>query len=108
MTNTTVVFKGASGRQYTYYVNPKGTLFLDNPGNYCFGKHINGTITPLYFGECESLKGRNYDNKHERGPCADARGWNVTCAHTSSNSKSDRCAEETDLRRAYDPPCNRQ
>lgn len=108
MTDRTVVFKGASGRQYKYYVHPKGALFVGTPGNYCFGKELNGTITPLYFGESENLKARNCDNEHERGSCAAARGWNVTCAHTSPNSKFDRCAEETDLRRAYDPPCNRQ
>lgn len=107
MADTTVKFKGTSGKEYTYYVHPKDTSFVDKPGNYCFGKRNGQSIVPLYFGETESLKARPNGN-HERADCAAAQGWNVTCAHTSSDSKTVRCAEETDLRTAYDPPCNRQ
>ena len=108
MATETVKFKGKSGREYTYYIHPKGTSFYDKPGNYCCGKLSNGTIRPLYFGETGSLKQRWNDAAHECAPCVERNGWNVTCAHISSAEAQDRLDEETDLRAAYDPPCNMQ
>ena len=105
--STSVTFKGKSGKSYEYQVFALWPSLKDEPGNYAFAKDDGSTITPLYFGETGSLKGRVNEN-HERWACAKRNGANVVCAHLSSADADVRRAEEKDLIDNYDPACNRQ
>lgn len=108
-TATTVTFKGASGTTYQYYVYPLGTKFSARASNYCFARRdATGNVSPLYFGETDNLYRRLNEQEHERTACASRHGCNTICAHANDAGQQARLAEETDLRRAYDPPCNRQ
>lgn len=104
MTEKTVSLKGMSGTTYKYRVYPKGTGFKDAPGNYVFAALSGGKYTLLYIGETGSLETRLTD-KHEKVPCCNARGWTHVMAHLGGG-KSDRLAEESDLVKNYNPPCN--
>lgn len=108
-TSTTVTFKGASGTGYTYYVYPLGTTFSARAGNYCFAKRdAAGRVFALYFGETDNLRRRLNDKDHECNMCVMKNGCNAICAHASDGGQDARLTEETDLRRAYNTPCNRQ
>ena len=95
---------GASGKRYRYYIHPLGASFPARPGNYIFAKEVRpGYWAPCYIGQTENLAERLGD--HEKEACAKRHG--ATHVHVHENSVSaTRRAEETDLIRKWQPPCN--
>ncbi len=107
MAEETIMWPGASGKEYKYWIYPIGTSFKDTPGNYIFAKETApGRWTPVYIGETDSLKDRL--SNHEKMPCVQRHGGTHVHAHTSSADAKTRRAEESDLLAKWDPPCNKE
>jgi len=103
--NNTITWTGASGKGYTYFIYPIGTEFNAVPGNYIFAKETTPhTYAPIYIGQTGNLSER-FDNHHKM-PCIKRNGATHIHAHTSSEKEEVRLAEETDLIRKWNPPCN--
>jgi len=98
-------WSGQSGRKYQYWIYPIGQSFYEKPGNYIFVKETSpGRWTPCYIGQTENLNQRLGD--HEKEACAKRNGATHIHVHLSSDNKTERCAEETDLIQQWKPPCN--
>ena len=107
MSQDTVSWPGASGREYKYWVSPMNSTFKDEPGNYIFARESSpGQWKPIYIGETSSLMDRL--SSHEKLPCANRHGATAIHAHTSSGDAQARRAEESDLLAKWDPPCNKE
>jgi len=107
MTEETVMWAGASGKQYKYWVSDMDVSFKDEPGNYIFAKETSGgRWSAIYIGETESLKKRLSD--HEKLPCVKQYGGTHIHNHTNPGGEKVRKAEETDLLAKRDPPCNKE
>jgi hypothetical protein len=107
MADQTILWPGASGKQYQYWISPIGMTFVDEPGNYIFTKETSPNHwIPLYIGQTESLRNRLTD--HEKLPCIQQYGGTNIHAHTTSGGEEVRKAEETDLLAKWDPPCNKE
>lgn len=75
-------------------------------GNYVFAKVAGGRWSPVYAGETEDLSNR-FDY-HHRMPCINRHGATHIHARVNLDGRAARLDEESDIRWAYDPPCNRQ
>ncbi len=107
MAEETIMWPGASGTEYKYWIFPIGTSFKDEPGNYIFAKKTApDSYTPIYIGETGSLKDRL--SNHEKMPCVKRHGGTHIHVHTSSEDEKTRKVEESDLLKRWDPPCNRE
>jgi hypothetical protein len=107
MAEQTIMWPGASGKEYKYWIHSINTSFKDSPGNYIFSKETSrGYWTPIYIGETDSLKKRL--SNHEKMPCVKRYGGTHIHAHTSSSDEKVRRAEESDLLAKWDPPCNKE
>ena len=107
MAAKTIMWVGASGKKYEYWIYPIGTSFKDSPGNYIFAKETApDRWTPVYIGETDSLKDRL--SNHEKMPCVKRYGGTHVHAHTGSADEKTRRAEESDLPAKWDPPCNKE
>lgn len=98
---------GLSGVSYSYAVYPFGQTFEAVAGNYILCRLEDAGWRPLYVGEAENLSGRCCDG-HEKW--AEARRMGAThihAKHTPGGLQS-RLNEETDLRRKWSPPLNKQ
>lgn len=101
----TINWPGASRNEYKYWIYPIGTNFKDEPGNYIFAKQTSsGQWTPTYIGETQSLQDRLPN--HEKLPCVTRNGVTHIHTHITSGGQQARLAEETDLLRNFNPPCN--
>ncbi|MEO6835576.1 MAG: hypothetical protein ABI231_06680 [Candidatus Tumulicola sp.] len=79
----------------------------DVPGNYIFAKLVNGSWSPVYIGESDSLKNRH--TSHDKEACTKRNGATHIHAHSSSWQKRARLDEETDIRKNFpNAPCNLQ
>ncbi len=106
MTDETVLWPGASGKKYRYWVHSLNTTFKDSAGNYIYAKRTaSGKWTPVYIGETENLANRLPN--HEKLPCVHRNGGTHIHAHTSGG-QLERRREESDLLANFDPPCNRE
>ena len=106
-TRTEVHWRGKSGKTYTYAAFTLDTQWYDVPGSYIFAKlGADGKWYAIYVGETASLKSRLISS-HEKLPCARMYGITHIHAHVNRGGKSARLAEETDLRNALNPPCNK-
>jgi predicted GIY-YIG superfamily endonuclease len=84
-----------------------GTALVRKPGNYIFAKlNSAGKWVPVYIGETGDLSER-FDH-HHAAACFNRNGASHIHAHISSNDRSTRLAEETDLRQNYTTACNNQ
>lgn len=100
----TIDWPGASGKTYTYYIYPWDADLAAKAGNYCFAKEVSpGKWTPLYFGQTGNFEDR-FDG-HHKWDCAEKRGATHIHAHLNAR-ESDRLAEESDLVKKWNPPCN--
>ena len=98
-----VNWPGKSGRTYTYQVYPIGTSFHDVAGNYIYAKQVGSQWQPCYIGQTNSLQNRLAN--HEKEACAKRHG--ATHIHVKATpAERDRLAEEEDLIRLWNPPCN--
>ena len=103
----TILWTGASGKQYEYWISPMSMPFVDEPGNYIFVKETSpNSWIPIYIGETDSLKNRLAD--HEKLLCVRRNGGTHIHAHTTSGSQQVRKEEEADLLAKWDPPCNKE
>jgi hypothetical protein len=103
----TIIWVGASGKQYEYWISPISMPFVDEPGNYIFVRETSpNNWIPVYIGETESLKNRLAD--HEKLLCVLRNGGTHIHAHTSSGNEQARKEEEADLLAKWDPPCNKE
>jgi hypothetical protein len=107
MADQTILWVGASGKHYKYWISPVSGSLDNKPGNYIFAKQMSpsGWI-PLYIGQTNSLKNRLGDD--EKLLCVRKKGGTHIHAHTSSANEQDRKAEEEDLLVNWDPPCNKK
>jgi hypothetical protein len=65
MAAPTIIWPGASGERYVYWISPIDSSFADEPANYIFAKETSpGRWTPIYIGETENLCERlsNHEN----------------------------------------------
>ncbi|MDA2933471.1 hypothetical protein MYX82_03920 [Acidobacteria bacterium AH-259-D05] len=107
MAEQTIMWPGASGEQYRYWISDMNSSFKDEPGNYIFAKETSpNRWTPIYIGQTESLKNRLTD--HEKLPCIKRHGGTHIHAHTTPGGEQVREAEEADLLAKWDPPCNKE
>ena len=82
MAEQTIMWPGASGKEYKYWIYAIGTSFKDSPGNYIFAKETSiGRWTPIYIGETDSLQDRL--SNHEKLPCVERHGGTHVHAHSS-------------------------
>lgn len=99
---------GVSGWPYEYEVHPFGTPLAGVAGNYGLCRlAADGYWYPLYFGEADDLGSRCCES-HEKWSAAVRLGATHIHAKLTGGGKAVRCAEETDLRRAFSPPLNDQ
>lgn len=107
MEESTIFWRGASGKEYKHWIYPIDTSFKDEPGNYIFAKETSpGRWVPIYIGESESLSDRL--SNHDKLPCIQRHGGTHIHTHTTSGGQSVRRAEESDLLEKWDPPCNKE
>ena len=101
----TINWPGASGREYRYWIFRIETGFKDEPGNYIYAKQTpSGQWTPVYIGETQSLRDRLPN--HEKLPCVRRNGSTHVHVHLTSGGQQVRRAEESDLIRNWNTPCN--
>lgn len=107
MAEQTIMWPGASGKEYKYWISLIDSSFKDGPGNYIFAKEISpNRWTPIYIGETDSLKNRL--NNHEKLPCVKRYGGTHIHAHTTPGGENVRKAEEADLLIKWNTPCNKE
>ena len=97
----TCVWRGMSGRQYTFYVFQLPYAFNANQdGNYIFARLNEQQLwVPVYIGQGDLARRANPDT-HERGMCIRQRG--ATHVHCHLNPlQADRLTEERDLLNRY-------
>ncbi len=102
----TIMWSGASGKEYKYWIFLIGTSFKPVPGNYIFAKETKpNTWTPIYVGETDNLQ-RRLTSNHEKMPCVKRNAGTHVHSHTSSDDASVRQKEEADIIEKWNPPCN--
>jgi len=107
MAELTIMWPGASGKEYKYWIAPIDSSFKDEPGNYIFAKETSpGQWTPIYIGETVSL--RDSLSNHDKLPCVKRHGGTRIHTHTAAGRQAVRRAEESDLLAKWDPPCNKE
>jgi hypothetical protein len=107
MAEKIIMWPGASGKQYKYWIHPLNTTFKDSPGNYIFAKETSpARWKPIYIGETDNL--RNRISNHEKMPCIKRHGDIHIHVHNSSSDEELRRVEESDLIANWDPPCNKE
>jgi hypothetical protein len=104
----TCSWQGQSGQQYQYWATPiHGFSGKNEPGNYILAQAVQGSWRPIYIGECQSLRDRCC-KLHEKWDAAIRLGATHIHTHTTSGGVQRRLDEETDLRRRFNPPLNKQ
>lgn len=92
----TVIWNGASGNQYTYWVYTLPTgLNTGQDGNYIYTKIVNDVWIPIYIGQGDLGDRTNIDNHHQ-SRCLKSKGATHVHAHVNAR-EADRKTEEGDL-----------
>ncbi len=100
-----IVWTGASGVQYKYWIYPLSTTFKASPGNYAFSKETKpGYWSPLYFGQTKDLSER-FDNHHKLDFAIRCGATHIH-VHVNNSGESMRLNEESDLIKKWNPHCN--
>ncbi len=107
---TTITLTGKTGTKYELGVYPRTDSFKALGAVYVQSKRTpkpdgTGTHDMIYVGQTNDLSDRPLN--HERKACFDKHGADHLLLYLKSD-KQKRINVETDLRQAYDPPCNRQ
>jgi hypothetical protein len=108
---TSVCWFGVSGKAYHMELCPLGSAFDSVPGVYVFCKPGTGSAwTPIYVGECRDLEQCLNTNltSHNKWSAIAHSGATSVCVIRIDGSKDNCRVAGNDLRRAYDPPCNRR
>lgn len=101
-----LVWRGESGTEYTYWLYPRGTNFDGKtPGNFIFAKQTSpGRFVPVYIGHSNDVNA-GVSNPKKKG-CIDLNGATHLHVHTSSADLFERIREVDDLVARWNPPCN--
>jgi len=100
----TIIWVGASGKKYKYWIYAIGTEFSAVAANYIFAKETStGKYSPIYIGQTGDLSER-FDSHHKMS-CIKSYGATHIHSHTNVNEQ-DRLDEEADLISNYNTPCN--
>ena len=99
-----IIWQGASGANYRYWIYPVGNSFNPAPGNYIFAKQGGGGWHAVYIGETGDLSER-FDSHHKAG-CISRNGATHIHVHRNDGGVTARRSEEADLVRRWNPPCN--
>ena len=107
-THPTIKWPGISGRDYTYYIWPRGSTFdPGQAGNYIHAKETApNTFVPIYIGQTRDLNQRL--SNHEQQACVDRKGATHLHVHVTPGGEQARLQEEKDLIVRWQPPCNTQ
>ena len=94
--NNSVIWKGASGKEYTYWIYQIPASFNSGQnGNYIYTKVVNNMWVAVYIGQGDIGDRTKIDNHHQ-SRCLKSKG--VTHVHVHLNAREvDRIAEEQDL-----------
>ena len=101
----TVTLTGQSGKQYTFNVYARSQKFNAIGAVYALAKIASGKYVIIYIGQTGDASNRPFN--HHRTACFDRQGADLVFLLSESSEKR-RLEIETDLIRAYDPPCNKQ
>jgi hypothetical protein len=106
----TITLTGQSRTTYAFNVWPREDRFAAIGAIYFMTLRKektdgSGTHTFIYVGETGDLSDRPLN--HHRQACFDKHRANCVLIHVEEN-RDKRLEIETDLRKAYDPPCNQQ
>ena len=107
MTNPeSIIWKGQSGAEYTYWLYPRGTNFEGAiAGNFILAKQISpGRFNPILIGEGADLNAAIANNSKKS--CIDLNGATHLFVHVSSFDALERTAETSDLIARWKPVCN--
>ncbi|MFC2035105.1 hypothetical protein ACFLUJ_03165 [Chloroflexota bacterium] len=101
----TIQWVGKSGIKYTYYILELSTAHNAVPANYIFAKETKpNTWSPVYIGETGDISER-FDS-HHKIDCIRLNGATHIHTHKSSDDRTIRQKEESDLITGYSPTCN--
>ncbi len=106
-----LTLRGVSGKKYEFNVYDAKVDWQEDIACVYYvskrevGSDKTGSHTAIYIGETGDLKTRH--ENHHRQQCFERHGYNCISVHLEPD-QSTRLAIETDLIKAYDPPCNRQ
>ena len=95
---------GESGKTYTYTVYGIGGSWNDVAGNYIYAHRSGSSWKASYIGQTQSFKDRLPNHNEEE--CATRNGATHIHARTNTASEAVRKAEEADLIKKHQPPCN--
>lgn len=98
-----VTLTGLSGAKYQYETFSVNTNWNHFPGNYAFA---DAGLNIKYVGQTDDFAKRLPN--HEKWPEAAKYGATQILVRVNQQGEIARKAEETDLIRAYNPPCNTQ
>ncbi len=101
----TIIYKGASNRQYTFDIWDYPMDFNEVAGIYTIGKFNRSAnqVNTIYVGETDNLKQR-FSNHHKQD-CFDRNSADVLC-WLGEDAASRRLAIEADLINSLRPICN--
>lgn len=105
MTKLRAIWKGQSGKRYTYNVWSTNGTWNDVPGNYIFARRTTNGWVAAYIGQTKSFKTRL--PRHEEWTCAKRNGATHVHARVNRGGEAARKTEEKDLVARYKPPCNK-
>ncbi|MCH8010076.1 MAG: hypothetical protein IIC91_14575 [Chloroflexi bacterium] len=110
MQEKTIIWDGASGKKYRYWIGPIDSTFKEEPGNYVFVREVRpGVYEAIYAGEAGDLADRlDNPNSHHKIGCIRAEGATHLCTHTTEGAPQARRDEESDIIARWKPPCNDQ
>jgi len=105
-THPAIKWPGISGREYTYYIWPRGSTFdAGQAGNYIYARETTpNRFVPIYIGQTSDLNRRLCD--HEQEACVDRYGATHLHVHVTSGGEEARLGEEKDLIKKWQPSCN--
>jgi len=96
---------GKGGTQYAFNIWARSDRFKAIGVIYVMAKDDGSSYHLIYIGETGDASQRPFN--HERKDCFDRHGANSVFIHVEGDPTT-RLRIETDLRNAYNPPCNRQ
>lgn len=110
MADIKLYWKGASGREYSFFVHPVGTAYKAIGGVYLFCTYENGIYSAVYVGETHDLNQRLNTSLQNHHAWPRGRLLGVTYFGTMAvpGGNQARINIETDLRQGINPSLNRQ
>jgi len=103
-----ITLTGISGKQYSYEIFGIEQKFRAVAGNYAFVmKTPAQSYSILYVGETSDFSQR-FNDQHIGLECSKRKGATHVFIRVNSGGNQARLDEETDIRKNYNPDCNKQ